>query len=161
MDSLRSARWEMIEAGGRTAQSFGLNRLLGQLYMVLYLSNSPLSLDDLVEQLGVSKASVSIACRQLASWGALRLVWIKGDRKDYYSAEHDFSQMLNNGLMASINKKLDSAKIQIERSLDMVKQSTGDHSSVQFFAERLQQADQYRQKISRLINNPLVRTLIR
>ena len=45
MVALSQAKWEMIEASGRTAQSFGLNRLLGQIYMSLYLAGSPQSLD--------------------------------------------------------------------------------------------------------------------
>ncbi len=71
MDSLHPAKREMIEAGGRTAQSFGLNRLLGQIYVLLYLTPHPLTLDDIAQALGVSKASVSIACRQLESWAAV------------------------------------------------------------------------------------------
>ena len=54
MDTLHAAKWEMVEAGGRTVQSFGLNRLFGQIYVLLYLSDEPQSLDSLARQLGVS-----------------------------------------------------------------------------------------------------------
>ncbi|MFH1026858.1 MAG: MarR family transcriptional regulator, partial [Pseudomonadota bacterium] len=91
----------MIEAGGRTAQSFGLNRLFGQIYILLYLSDEACSLDLLAEQLGVSKASVSIACRQLETWGAVHRSWVKGDRRDYYVAETNFNNILRNGLLDS------------------------------------------------------------
>lgn len=160
MDGAQSSRWEMIEAGGRTAQSFGLNRLLGQIYTLLYLSDEPQSLDQMCQQLGVSKASVSIACRQLESWGALKRVWRRGDRKDYYGAETDFSRLLNNGLMAAINKKLDSAQVQIQRSLDLLSQGDGDPSKAAFLRQRLEEAEQYRSRIAALLNNPLVRRVL-
>lgn len=160
MDALRSAQWEMIEAGGRTAQSFGLNRLFGQIYMLLYLSAEPQSLDALADQLGVSKASVSIACRQLESWGAVRRSWIKGDRRDFYVAETTFSQILSNGLLASLNKKLDSAKVQIERSLAMLDQDAGSAEKATFLRQRLKEAEAYRQKVVWLLTNPLVKRLL-
>ena len=160
MDSLQTAKWEMVEAGGRTAQSFGLNRLFGQIYVVLYLSDEAQSLDALAQQLGVSKASVSIACRQLESWGALHRSWVKGDRKDYYIAETDFNRILTNGLLTSFYKKLDSAKIQIERSLQMLNQNGLDGDKARFLNQRLREADAYRQKVSRLLGNPLVKKLL-
>ena len=160
MDALQSAQWEMVEAGGRTAQSFGLNRLFGQIYVLLYLSDEAQSLDSLAQQLGVSKASVSIACRQLESWGALHRSWVKGDRKDYYVAETDFNRILSHGLLTSFHKKLDSAKIQIERSLEMVIQSGLAGDKARFLNRRLREADAYRQKVSRLLGNPLVKRLL-
>ena len=161
MNSLRQAQMEMVEAGGRTAQTFGLNRLLGQIYILLYLSPEALSLDELSAQLGVSKASVSIAGRQLESWGALHRVWKRGDRKDYYEAETDFGRLLNNGFLDSINRKLDSAKIQIERSLNLVSDSPdSDDQTVKFVRERLKQAEQYRSRINSLLNNPFVKKLM-
>ena len=160
MDALNAAKWEMIEAGGRTAQSFGLNRLLGQIYILLYLTDEPLSLDALAEQMGVSKASVSIACRQLESWGAVHRTWVKGDRKDYYAAQTNFNHILNNGLLASLNKKFDTARTQIERSLHLLDEQGVDASKAKFLKQRLKEAEQYRHKVSRLLNNPLVKKFL-
>ena len=160
MKPLDSATYEMIEAGGRTAQSFGINRLLGQLYMFLFMCPDPASLDVIAESLGVSKASVSIACRQLESWGVLRKVWMKGDRKDYYEAITDISQIINNGLLAAINKKLASAQNQIQRSMGLLMESGDDFDKVNFLKQRLQQAEKYRSRFESLVNNPLVRKLL-
>lgn len=160
MDALAKARWEMIEAGGRTAQSFGLNRLFGQIYMLLYLHAEPLSLDSVAGQLGVSKASASIACRQLEAWGAVRRRWQKGDRRDYYAAESSFRQILQSGLMGSLNQKLESARRQIERSLALVEQAGGNGEATRFLRQRLREAETYRSKIARLLNHPLLRRLV-
>ena len=155
-----SAVWEMVEAGGRTAQSFGLSRLFGQIYMLLYLSPEPMCLDDLARDLGVSKASVSIAGRKLEAWGAVRKVWVRGDRRDFYIAETDFKSILNGGLLASIGKKLESARIQIERSLQLAAQSGGDGARQDFILDRLHQAEKRRRRIAKMIDSPLLRKLL-
>lgn len=160
MDTLNTAKWEMIEAGGRTAQSFGLNRLLGQIYILLYLTEDALSLDALAEQMGVSKASVSIACRQLESWGAVHRTWVKGDRRDYYVAETNFNRILSSGLLASLNKKFDTARSQIERSLRLLEDQAADPAKARFLKQRLKEAEQYRDRIFRLLNNPLVKKFL-
>ncbi len=160
MDPIHPAKWEMVEAGGRTAQSFGLNRLFGQIYILLYLTGDPLSLDAIAEQLGVSKASVSIACRQLESWGAVHRTWVKGDRRDYYLAETDFNRILGNGLLTSVTKKLDSAKVQIERSLALLEGNGSGGEDTKTLRDRLKQAEAYRARVSGLLNNALVRKLL-
>ena len=161
MGSLYKARREMMEAAGRTAHSFGLNRLLGQLYMHLYLSEEAQSLDEIVEDLGVSKASVSIACRQLAQWGAIKRIWKKGDRKDYYQAVSDLRGIIENGLLSEINRKLDSAALQIDECRRILtEEAPGDTTSAEYFEERLDEAEKYRKKVSSIINNPLVRKML-
>ena len=160
MSKLKAAELEMIDAGGRTAQALGVNRLLGQVYTFLYLSSEPQCLDEIAEQLGVSKASVSITCRQLEGWGAVHRVWLKGDRRDYYQAETDFNRIISNGLLTFVNKKLDSAKIQIDRSLSLLEEYDGEDSRREFLEERLKEAERYRSKITKLLNNPIVRSFV-
>jgi DNA-binding transcriptional regulator GbsR (MarR family) len=150
----------MIEAGGRTAQTFGLNRLVGQIYVLLYMSKEPLSLDSLAENLGVSKASVSVVSRQLLSWGAVKRIWKKGDRKDYYVAESNIANVLANGLLDSVSKKLESARIQIERSLRLVEQEKLDADQQAFLRQKLEEAERRRAKVAALLSNPLVRSIL-
>ena len=59
-------------------------RVAGRLFGVLLVSAEPRSLDELAEQLGVSKASVSINIRFLEEKGAVERIGRQGDRRDYY-----------------------------------------------------------------------------
>ena len=74
------ARREMVEASGRLFQLLGLPRSTGQIYGLLYMSARPLSLDDICELLSISKGSASTGTRHLASWAAIRQVWVQGNR---------------------------------------------------------------------------------
>lgn len=152
---------KFIEAGGHTTQSFGFGRILGQLYALLYLSPRPLCLDEIAAELGVSKASVSTTVRQLQSWAAVKRVWVKGDRKDYYEAETDFNGIIRNGLLGLICKKLDTAGTQIanvETSLQGVLARTNgeEREQIETVAKRLQKAREFHARVNALLNNPLL-----
>lgn len=69
---LEQARDNFIEAVGQLSASLGLSRVVGQLYALLYLNNGPLSLDDIVRILKMSKGNVSVNIRELEKWGAVR-----------------------------------------------------------------------------------------
>jgi len=122
-------------------------------------------LDEIVAELSVSKASVSISIRQLETWSAVKRVWVKGDRKDYYEAETNFNNLLRNGLLEIIRKKLDTAGGHLaiaETSLAQALAETNgdDREELEAVAVRLRQAKQFHGRVSGLLSNPLVDRLL-
>ncbi|OVE74449.1 hypothetical protein BVX94_00240 [bacterium B17] len=99
---------KFIEDAGNMTQSFGLGRAVGQIYAYLYFSENPRNLADMQGALGISKGSASTNVRQLEQWGAVKKVWIKGDRKDYYEASDWFGKILKNALQDTVGKKMKS-----------------------------------------------------
>src|SRR6266852_7733021 len=163
--SLEAARRKFIEAGGNTTQSFGFGRIPGQLFALLYLSAKPLCLDDIVKELGVSKASVSTTVRQLEQWAAVKRVWVKGDRKDYYEAETDFGAMLRHGLLTTFRKKLETAGAQIgnvettlQRAMENISET--EREEMRGVAERLERAKNFHNKLHGMLNNPVIDHLL-
>ena len=90
----------MLDGLGQLADYFGFNKVMGQLYGCLLLSAEPLSLDDMMARLGISKASVSTNMRSLEHMGMVRQVWVRGasGRRKFYQAETDFWQIFSNFL---------------------------------------------------------------
>jgi DNA-binding transcriptional regulator GbsR (MarR family) len=158
--AVNNALWQMVEAGGRTAQTFGVSKLIGQIYTLLYLKNRPLSLDEIMEELGVSKASVSIACRRLHDFGAIRRITQKADRRDFYEAVQDFRGLLQHGLLPALEKKLDSARVQIEQCRKLLERADDHDAESSALTGRLDEAEERRAKISDLIRNPLIRRML-
>ena len=68
-DRLIEVRMQLVETGGRTSQELGTGRIVGQIMVHLYLQRDAQSLDSIGEALALSKASVSIAVRQLEQLG--------------------------------------------------------------------------------------------
>lgn len=73
-----------IELMGRHMEEEGMPRIAGRLMAALMLNAEPSSLDDLTEQLKVSKASISSNARMLETWGIAERVTLAGDRRDFY-----------------------------------------------------------------------------
>lgn len=85
----RDREW-FVERVGLAAEADGFTRIAGRMFGYLLLSADPRSLDDLVDALGVSKASVSTDARRLLQRGVLERVGRPGDRRDYYQIAPDF-----------------------------------------------------------------------
>lgn len=75
---------QFIERMGQLFEQDGLARIAGRIFGRLLLAAEPKSLDDLVEELQVSKASVSTNTRLLARLGMVERTTFPGDRRDYY-----------------------------------------------------------------------------
>lgn len=106
---LDTVNTSMMEGLGQLADYFGYNRLMGQLYGALLFSPDALSLDDLVELLAKSKASVSMNMRTLEQLGLVREVWVRDTRKKYYEAESDLWKALINVLRSREMRDVDRA----------------------------------------------------
>jgi DNA-binding transcriptional regulator GbsR (MarR family) len=112
--ALSKSRLEMVEAGGRLCQLIGMPRSIGQIYGLLFLSPKALSLDDIVEQLGISKGSASTGTRQLLTWRAIRQVWAPGERRDHFEIEPDFSKLIRTSYNDFIKPRLASSYKRVE-----------------------------------------------
>lgn len=97
---LQSVHDSMLNGLGQLSDYFGFSKVMGQLYTSVLLSPEPLCLDDFVERLDISKASVSTNLRTLEHLGMVRRVWSKdrSDRRKFYEAETDFWQIITNVL---------------------------------------------------------------
>ncbi|MGQ9886997.1 MAG: GbsR/MarR family transcriptional regulator [Aggregatilineales bacterium] len=101
----------MLDGLGQLAEYLGFSKVMGQLYGALLMSAEPLCLDDMMELLGISKASVSMNMRTLEHMGMVRQVWVRGrsDRRKFYEAETDFWQIISNILSRRELRDLDRA----------------------------------------------------
>lgn len=80
-------REKLIEDFGLFWERYGLPRILGRMYGLLLLSNEPhLSLEQIAQELNVSKASASTMARQLQAMTMIEKSTVPGDRRDYYRA---------------------------------------------------------------------------
>ena len=79
---------------GEMGSRWGINRTVGQIYALLYVSAEPLNADDIVERLGISRSNVSMGLKELQSWNLVRLQHKPADRRDYFSTPDDIWQIV-------------------------------------------------------------------
>ena len=80
--------------GAAAATSGILTQLQGRIFGLLYLQSSPLSLDDITDELQQSKSNVSVQIRGLLDWQLVRQVRVTGSRRDHYEAATDFWRVM-------------------------------------------------------------------
>ncbi len=107
-----------IQGAGKVSSALlgMINKAQGQIYALLFISDEPLSLDDISKRLGISKSNVSINIRLLEDFNLVRKVWIKGSRKDYYSAERVYPKKVLRDFLEKIKKTMEDAITTIERT---------------------------------------------
>lgn len=129
---------------GRLASFFGFNDVMGRLYGTLLLHPGPLSLDDLAEQLQISKGSVSMNMRSLERWGMAKEVWMRGDRKKYYAAESDLWLVIRNVLGSREQREVQRALIVLQESMAKLRAAEGELTDEErelayFYLERIEE----------------------
>jgi DNA-binding transcriptional regulator GbsR (MarR family) len=80
---------------GRLIEFWGFKRNMGRVWAVLYLSQDPLTAQDLRDLLQLSSGAVSMILSDLSRWGVVRKVWIQGDRRDHFAAEVHLWRMIS------------------------------------------------------------------
>ncbi|MBU8879352.1 GbsR/MarR family transcriptional regulator [Bacillus sp. FJAT-29790] len=91
-EQLHHARERVIEAIAQNMNLYGVTDSIGRLYGMLYFQDHPMTLDEMKEELGMSKTSMSTSVRSLLELKMVEKVWKKGMRKDLYQAEEDWYQ---------------------------------------------------------------------
>ncbi|MEO9336116.1 GbsR/MarR family transcriptional regulator [Mesorhizobium sp. SB112] len=79
---------------GEMGSRWGINRTVGQMYALLYLSPEPLCADQIVDALGISRSNVSMGLRELQAWNLVLLKHIPSDRRDFFTTPDDVWQIL-------------------------------------------------------------------
>lgn len=74
---------------GEMGSRWGINRTVGQIYALLYVSEDPLNADQIVTALGVSRSNVSMGLKELSSWRLVHAQHLPDDRREYYHAPED------------------------------------------------------------------------
>jgi DNA-binding transcriptional regulator GbsR (MarR family) len=86
---LIEARQQFISSWGAFGTHWGINRTMAQIHALLLISPDPLTQDDLMEQLNISRGNTNMNIRELINWGLVERVILSGERKEYFTAEKD------------------------------------------------------------------------
>lgn len=86
---LTEARQQFISSWGAFGTHWGINRTMAQIHALLLISPDPLTQDDIMDQLNISRGNTNMNIRELINWGLVDRVLLSGERKEYFSAEKD------------------------------------------------------------------------
>jgi DNA-binding transcriptional regulator GbsR (MarR family) len=90
---LKEARRHMIDTWGQLSAHWGIPRSMGQIHALLIISPDPLSADQIIAELGLSRGIVSMHLRSLMEWGVVHKSIVPGERREYFQSEKDVWHM--------------------------------------------------------------------
>jgi len=86
---LTEARQQFISSWGAFGTHWGINRTMAQIHALLLVSADPLSQDDIMEELNISRGNTNMNIRELINWGLVDRIILPGERKEFFQAEKD------------------------------------------------------------------------
>jgi len=125
----------------------GLPKSVGEIYSVLYISPSPLTMLDLVDRLGISKGSASQGLKMLRTLGAVREVDFKDDRKTYFEADVKLKKLVGGFIREEIRPHLQSGKEKL-KALRKEANKIDDPEARAFYNERIERLERWSSKAS-------------
>ncbi len=138
-EQLAEIKQDFTEGLSSISRFWGFPKGVGAIFAVLYLSPSPLSLDELVRRTGLTKGAVSTDVRALARMGLVQSSSRLGDRKDYYVAETDFYKAIRSILGERQNSDFSRAVQSVRETLEKLQTGKGsmDEQERLFLIERV------------------------
>lgn len=80
---------QFVSHFGEMGSRWGINRTVGQIYALIFISPHALNADDIAEALEFSRSNVSMGLKELQSWRLVKLRHQPGDRREYFEAPAD------------------------------------------------------------------------
>ena len=103
---------------GEMGAVWGTNRSVGQIHAMLYLSDKPLTAEDLADTLGLARSNVSNSLKELLAWNLIRRVHVMGDRRDFFAAVTDLWEMVTRIAEGRKAREIDPTLATLKACLD-------------------------------------------
>ena len=135
---LSKIKEDFTQGLSQISRFWGFPKGMGAIFAVLYLSPTPLSLNEIVQETGLTKGAISTEIRALARVGLVHRSAKLGDRKDYYEAETDFYAAIRSILKERQNSEFDRAVRSVKETLETMEKNWIEDEEWQFVYERVQ-----------------------
>jgi DNA-binding transcriptional regulator GbsR (MarR family) len=119
---LTEAKQQFISSWGAFGTHWGINRTMAQIHALLLVSPDPLTQDDMMEELNISRGNANMNIRELINWGLVERVILSGERKEYFLAEKDIWKVVRQIVKERKKRELEP----LLRLLDQLEEVEGD-----------------------------------
>lgn len=104
---LAEAKQQFIHSWGVLGSQWGINRTMAQVHSLLLVASKPLSTDEIMEELSISRGNANMNIRDLMEWQLVDKVIVPGDRKEYFNAEKDIWKVATRIMYQRKKRELD------------------------------------------------------
>lgn len=130
---LSEAKQQFISSWGAFGTHWGINRTMAQIHALLLVSAEPMTQDDIMLELNISRGNTNMNIRELIDWGLVERVLLPGERKEYFAAEKDIWKVVKQIVRERKKRELEP----MLKLLDQLEEVEGDKrdKSVKAFVE--------------------------
>ncbi len=125
-DKLKESKEEFIAQWGALGTQWGINRTMAQIHALLMISPQAMCTDEVMEELEVSRGNAHTNLKELVAWGLIRMVVIKGDRRDFYEAEKDVWQIFRTIARERKRREIEPALALLDRCAEQTQDLKGE-----------------------------------
>ncbi|MCF7732309.1 MAG: MarR family transcriptional regulator [Akkermansiaceae bacterium] len=123
-EQLKQARGEFVAQWGALGTQWGINRTMAQIHALLMTSPGPMTTDEVMEELEISRGNAHTNLKELVSWGLVRMVVRKGERRDYFEAEKEVWTIFTIVARERKRRELDPALLVLSHCADASEEMT-------------------------------------
>jgi len=89
----KEAKNKFVQTWGALGSQWGINKTMAQIHALLMVSNEPISMEDIMEELQISRGNASMNLRALMDWGIVYKEYKAGERREFFTAEKDLDEL--------------------------------------------------------------------
>lgn len=163
---LTEAKNQFISAWGSFGSNWGINRTMAQIHALLLVSPNPVSADDVMSELNISRGNANMNLRELINWRLVDRVVLTGERKEFFTAEKDIWKVARTIIKERKKRELEPmlklletiSHVEGDKNDPAVKTYVGTVNQIQKFG---QQADDTLDKLVKAEENWFWGTLVK
>jgi DNA-binding transcriptional regulator GbsR (MarR family) len=141
---LGECEWEMIQQWVILADSLGIPRSYAQIYGLCFVSQKPVSAQDCVDRLKISRSSAGQGLRLLREIGAIRSCMVLGSRVETFKIEPDLGRFIRSLLSVKVAPAFDG----FFKQLDVLQQASQNSENATFLVGRFKKLQRWRNKLA-------------
>ena len=106
-EELIEAQDTFVAAWGQMAGAWGISRTMAEIHALLFITAEPMSADDIMDRLSISRGNASMSLRSLVEWGIVARTHKRGERREFFVAEQDIWTMFRMIVRERIRREVD------------------------------------------------------
>lgn len=145
---LEESKEKFIQTWGTFGANWGINRTMAQIHAYLLTCDKPVSTDDIMDELKISRGNANMNLRELMDWGIIRKELIRGERKEFFVADKDVWSMFKH-----ITKERRKREVEpVISFLESIAQIEDDSVEAKEFKQLVQELTSVSSKINNIMD---------
>ncbi len=147
------AKNQFLQTWGKLATEWGISRTMAQVHALLLIAPEPLSAEEIMEELNISRGNVNMNVRELMDWDLVNKILVQGERKEYFEAEKDIWEIAKRVAKERKRREIEP----VLKVLDQLTKVEGDRKDkkIKEFTDRIGELNNFVNKMDKSVDTML------